>query len=118
MNRRDFLSGLASATATMACGSRVLAQPKQQKAPLARPPFYWGVGIENCWMAQTDPARDDNRRLLDVFLQMQHYEKWKPDLDLAAEVGVNSIRYSVPWYKAEPKPGVYDWSWIDGPIEY
>ncbi len=98
MKRRDFLSGLAAA---MACGSRVLAESKRVKAPLASPPFYWGVGIENCWMAQTDPDCDGNRRLLDVFLQMQHYEKWKPDLDLAAEVGVNAIRYSVPWYKAE-----------------
>ena len=24
----------------------------------------------------------------------------------------------VPWYKAEPKPGVYDWTWIDKPVEY
>ncbi len=115
MKRRDFLSGLAAA---VACGPRVLAQSKRAKAPLASPAFYWGVGIENCWMAQTDPTRDGNRRLLDVFSQMQHYEKWKADLDLAAEVGVNAIRYSVPWYKAEPTPGVYDWSWIDGPIEY
>lgn len=69
-------------------------------------------------MAQTDPARDGNRRLLDVFLQMQHYDKWKADLDLLPSTGVNCLRYSVPWYKAEPKPGVYDWSWIDKPVEY
>jgi beta-glucosidase/6-phospho-beta-glucosidase/beta-galactosidase len=49
---------------------------------------------------------------------MQHYDKWKADLDLAKDIGFNAIRYSVPWYKAEPKPGVYDWSWIDKPIEY
>ena len=87
-------------------------------SPLPRPKFYWGLGIENCWIAQTNPAKDGDRRLLDVFLQMQHYDKWKQDLDLAAESGVNSIRYSVPWYKAEPKPGKYDWSWIDKPIDY
>ena len=87
-------------------------------SPLPTPKFYWGVGIENCWIAQTDPQRDGNRRLLDVFLQMQHYDKWKEDLDLVKEVGFNTIRYSVPWYKAEPKPGVYDWSWIDKPVEY
>ena len=89
-----------------------------QASPLPAPKFYWGVGIENCWIAQTDPKRDGNRRLLDVFLQMQHYQKWKEDLDLVKEVGFNAIRYSVPWYKAEPKPGVYDWSWIDKPVEY
>ena len=48
---------------------------------------------------------------------MKHYEHWKQDLQLARDVGVNCIRYSVPWYKAEPKPGVYDWSWIDKPID-
>jgi len=99
-------------------GSVSRAKGKQDKAPLPRPKFYWGVGIENCWIAQTDPVKDGKRRLLDVFLQMGHYEKWKSDLDLAAEVGFNAIRYSVPWYKAEPKPGVYDWSWIDQPVEY
>jgi beta-glucosidase/6-phospho-beta-glucosidase/beta-galactosidase len=49
---------------------------------------------------------------------MQHYARWKEDLQLAADVGVNCIRYSVPWYKAEPRPGKYDWSWIDGPVEH
>ena len=47
-------------------------------------------------MAQTDPVRDGKRRLLDVCLQMQHYEKWKEDLALAADLGINAIRYSVP----------------------
>ena len=85
---------------------------------LPRPKFYWGTGIENCWIAQVDPKRDGKHRLLDVFLQMQHYDKWKQDLDLLPQAGANCIRYSVPWYKAEPKPGVYDWSWIDQPIDY
>jgi hypothetical protein len=107
--RREFAASILLAGAA----PRIL-----QAAPLARPKFYWGVGIENCWIAQTNPAKDGNRRLLDVFLQMQHYERWKEDLDLAAASGVNAIRYSVPWYKAEPKPGVYDWSWIDKPIDY
>jgi hypothetical protein len=49
---------------------------------------------------------------------MQHYEKWKADLQLASAVGVNCIRYSVPWYRSEPSPSTYDWSWIDGPIQY
>jgi len=104
--------------ATMIEGPAALARSEQRNALLPRPDFYWGVGIENCWIAQTDPEKDGDRRLLDVFLQMQHYEKWKDDLDLAAKVGVNAIRYGVPWYKAEPKPGVYDWSWIDKPVDY
>ncbi len=76
------------------------------------------MGIENCWIAQTDPRKDGKRRLLDVFLQMQHYDKWQDDLDLVKHVGFNCIRYSAPWYKTEPRPGVYDWSWLDKPVEY
>ncbi len=78
--------------------------------------FYRGVGIENCWMAQHDPRLRPGKRLLDVHLQMQHYECWRDDLQLAADLGINAIRYSVPWYKANPAPGRYDWSWIEGPI--
>ena len=123
ISRREILKSCAIAAAGAALPGTIgaataLADSRRQTAPLPRPKFYWGVGIENCWMAQTDPKKDGNRRLLDVFLQMQHYEKWKADLDLVKEVGFNAIRYSVPWYKAEPKPGVYDWSWIDKPVEY
>jgi beta-glucosidase len=113
ISRREFSLGTVLAGAAAKIGSAAAG-----RAPLPAPKFYWGVGIENCWMAQTNPARDGDRRLLDVFLQMQHYDKWRQDLDLTAESGVNTLRYSVPWYKAEPKPGVYDWSWIDKPIDY
>ena len=77
--------------------------------------FYVGVGIENCWMAQTDRP---GKRLLDVFLQMQHYDKWKQDLQLVKDLGTNTIRYSVPWYKSNPSPGKYDWDWIAGPLDW
>jgi beta-glucosidase/6-phospho-beta-glucosidase/beta-galactosidase len=110
---------MAAASGAAVVGqARERAAPTQRSTPLPKPSFYWGIGIENCWMAQTDPQRDGNRRLLDVFLQMDHYRRWKEDLDLLPATGVNCLRYSVPWYRAEPKPGVYDWSWIDKPIEY
>src|SRR5512135_3434627 len=78
--------------------------------------IYLGVGIENCWMAQHDPRIRPGKRLLDVHLQMQHYTYWKEDLQLAADLGINAIRYSVPWYRANPAPGRYDWNWIENPI--
>ena len=77
--------------------------------------FYAGIGIENCWMAQTDRP---GTRVLDVFEQMRHYEKWKEDLKLARDLGVNAIRYSVPWYKSHPAPGKYDWDWIAAPLDW
>ena len=116
--RRQFLRDIALAAGSTGLGRANMGAAPVASTPLANPAFYWGVGIENCWMAQTDAARDGNRRLLDVFLQMQHYDKWRADLDLLPATGVNCLRYSVPWYKAEPKPGVYDWSWIDKPVRY
>ena len=117
--RREFIGSLLVASGgVLVSKSNALAAPVGPSSPLPNPRFYWGVGIENCWMAQTYPLLDGQRRLLDVFQQMGHYERWREDLDLTAATGVNTIRYSVPWYKAEPKPGVYDWSWIDKPVEY
>ena len=116
--RRKFLEEMLLATGSAVLSNAAIASAETQTIPLPNPKFYWGVGIENCWMAQTDPARDGKRRLLDVYLQMQHYDKWKGDLELLPSTGVNCIRYSVPWYKAEPRPGIYDWSWIDKPVEY
>jgi hypothetical protein len=119
ITRRDFLkSTLAVGGAAIIGDIPLNAAPASHSTPLSAPGFHWGIGIENCWMAQTDPQRDGSRRLLDVFLQMDHYRRWKEDLDLLPATGVNCIRYSVPWYKAEPKPDVYDWSWIDGPVAY
>ena len=77
--------------------------------------LYCGVGIENGWMAQTDRP---GKRLLDVFLQMKHYDRWLEDLRLAKDLGINAIRYSVPWYISNPRAGRYDWDWIARPIEW
>ena len=117
--RREFMRNTALLSGALIAGDAVAWAGKlaAARAPLPQPDFYWGVGIENCWIAQVNPAKDGKRRLLDVYLQMDHYNRWKQDLQLAKDVGVNCIRYSVPWYKAEPKPGVYDWSWIDKPID-
>ena len=90
--------------------------PRREEETVVRPEFYRGVGIENCWMAQHDPRVRPGKRLLDVHLQMQHYTRWQADLELAADLGINAIRYSVPWYKANPAPGRYDWSWIEAPL--
>ena len=111
-NRTEFLpSTLLASTATL-LDRKVWSFPLSQPShtPLPPPCFDWSVGIENCGIARVNPAKDGKRRLLDVYLQMQHYEHWKRDLQLAKDVGVNCIRYSLPWYKAEPQPRVYDWS--------
>ena len=92
--RREFLKDMLLAGGSALLGNTEIIGANQRTTPLPTPKFYWGIGIENCWMAQTDPARDGNRRLLDVYLQMQHFDKWKEDLDLLRFTGVNCIRYS------------------------
>ncbi len=94
-----------------------LTNPALPSTRLPVPDFYWGVGIENCWMAEHNELNRIPRRLLDVFMQMQHYTQWREDLDRAAGLGVKAIRYSVPWYKSNPQPGVYDWEWISKPLD-
>ena len=76
--------------------------------------FLWAVGIENTFVPQT---RAGHRRL-DEYELMGHYQLWKQDLDLAADLGVSAIRYGIPWYKVNPQPGVFDWSWTDAVLEY
>jgi hypothetical protein len=68
MSRRDLLrSASAGSGGALIFGDLVSGGEPPRSTPLATPDFYWGIGIENCWIAQTNPERDGNRRLLDVF---------------------------------------------------
>jgi beta-glucosidase len=71
--------------------------------------FLWAAGIENTFVPQTRPGH----RSLDEYELMGHYDRWKEDVDLAGDLGLKAIRWGVPWYKAEPSPGRYDWRWTD-----
>jgi len=77
-------------------------------------PWVWAVGLENTFIAQT--ARGE--RKLDEFELTQHYRFWKEDLDRVRESGAEMIRYGIPWYKVEPEPGHFDWSWTDEVMTY
>jgi beta-glucosidase/6-phospho-beta-glucosidase/beta-galactosidase len=76
--------------------------------------FYWATGIEDTFIPQSEPGK----RRLDEYELMQHYLFWKEDIDLASELGVQMMRYGIPWYKVNPSPGVYDWEWVDQVLEY
>ena len=64
--------------------------------------FLWAVGIENTFVPHT---RAGHRRL-DEYELMDHYRLWRQDLDLAADLGISTIRYGIPWYRVNPRPGV------------
>ena len=36
---------------------------------------------------------------------MDHYRLWRQDIDLAADLGISTIRYGIPWYRVNPRPG-------------
>ena len=76
--------------------------------------FRWAVGIENTFVPQTRAGH----RPLDEYELMDHYRLWREDLDLAADLGISTIRYGIPWYKVNPRPGVFDWSWTDAALEH
>lgn len=92
--------------------------PDPEEYQMLKPDFYFGVGIENTWLAEFPPNIRPGKRLLDEYLHMGHYDQWEHDLTLAKSLGINAIRYSVPWYLSNPKPGKYDWSWISKPVEW
>ncbi len=83
--------------------------------PGSRPEdFVWASGIEDTFVPQTRPGH----RALDEYQLMGHYEHWREDLDLARDLGVQALRWGVPWYRVEPLPGELDWSWTDQVVPY
>jgi beta-glucosidase len=76
--------------------------------------FEWCTGIEDTFVGQQAPGK----RRLDEYELQQHYEHWREDIDLAADVGFGMIRYGIPWYLVEPERGRFDWSFTDQVIPY
>ncbi|HEY4591737.1 MAG TPA: family 1 glycosylhydrolase, partial [Thermoanaerobaculia bacterium] len=76
--------------------------------------FLWATGIEDTFVPQARPGQ----RSLEEYQLMGHYEHWREDLALTRELGVQAIRWGIPWYRVEPFPGEFDWSWTDQVIPY
>jgi beta-glucosidase len=76
--------------------------------------FVWASGVEDTFVPQARPGH----RPLDEYELMDHYAHWREDLALAADLGVRALRWGIPWYRVEPAPGEFDWSWIDQVIPY
>lgn len=76
--------------------------------------FLWATGIEDTFV----PQARTGLRPLDEYELMGHYDHWREDLALARDLGVRGLRWGIPWYRVEPRPGVFDWSWTDQVIPY
>lgn len=75
--------------------------------------FLWCTGIEDTFITAPSPKTG---RTLDEYELTGHYENWSADLDLMAELGVSTARYGIPWHRINPRPGVWEWQWADGPL--
>lgn len=69
----------------------------------------FALGVEDTFIPQTPFGE----RVLDEYELTQHYHFWREDLGLAAEAGASMVRWGIPWYRVNPAPGVWDWSWTD-----
>jgi beta-glucosidase/6-phospho-beta-glucosidase/beta-galactosidase len=76
--------------------------------------FQWLAGIEDTFI--TAPHVKTGRTL-DEYELTDHYARWRSDIELFAQLGVRSVRYGIPWHRINPAPGVWDFSWADGPLE-
>lgn len=76
--------------------------------------FLFAGGIEDTFVPQTRPGH----RALDEYELMGHYEHWREDIALARELGLQALRWGIPWYKVEPEEGKFDWSWTDEVLPY
>jgi beta-glucosidase/6-phospho-beta-glucosidase/beta-galactosidase len=77
--------------------------------------FIWITAIESAFLPQ---ARHLDERPLDEYELVGHYESWEQDINLAKSVGAHAMRYSIPWYKVNPAPGVFDWEWADKALNH
>jgi beta-glucosidase len=76
--------------------------------------FVWATGFEATAVAQSRPGQ----RQIDEYELIDHYEHWRGDVDLAAEIGFDAVRYGIPWYRVQPEPTFFDWSFTDRVIPH
>ena len=88
------------------------ALPKRsQLARLSEPDaFWWATGIEDTFI--TEPWHLTGRTL-DEYELTGHYERWREDIGLVAELGVGAARYGVPWHRIQPARDRWDWDFAD-----
>jgi beta-glucosidase/6-phospho-beta-glucosidase/beta-galactosidase len=71
--------------------------------------FIWGAGIECSFIPHLK---------VDQFEWTQHNRFWREDFRLAKEqLGINTLRYALPWHQIEREAGQFDWSMADERIE-
>ena len=78
--------------------------------------FMFSTGIENSYPTILLPNGQIKR--VDEMEKTFHYQYWKTDFELVKELGIEFLRYGVPYYKTHLAPGKYDWDFADETFKY
>lgn len=70
--------------------------------------FMFATGIECSY-----PTINHGKTRRDLLEECGHYNYWKEDLRLVKELGLNVIRYGLPYYSIHSAPDKWDWSFAD-----
>jgi beta-glucosidase len=81
---------------------------------LAADAFWWSTGIEDTFITAPHPTTG---RTLDEYELTGHYQRWREDLSLVADLGVPCARYGVPWHRIQPEPNRWEWRFADETLE-
>ncbi len=72
--------------------------------------FLFATGIECSY-----PTIEQNGQVIrrDLLEECGHYKNWKQDLGLVRELGLNVLRYGLPYYSIQRGPDSYEWEFAD-----
>ncbi len=70
--------------------------------------FMFATGIECSY-----PTINNGTLRRDLLEECGHYKCFKEDLGLVKELGLNVLRYGLPYYSVSKADGKYDWSFAD-----
>ena len=70
--------------------------------------FMFATGIECSY-----PTIDNGKTRRDLLQECGHYTHWKQDLRLVKDLGLNVLRYGLPYYAIQKSPTKYDWTFAD-----
>lgn len=80
-----------------------------QGQPTHRPGnFMFATGIECSY-----PTINHGQIRRDQLEECGHYQHWQKDLQLVKDIGLNVLRYGLPYHRIHLGAGRYDWSFAD-----
>ncbi|MFT3796961.1 family 1 glycosylhydrolase [Microbacterium sp.] len=74
---------------------------------------HFALGVEDTFVPQERPGE----RAIDEYALTEHYDQWHGDLALARDAGAELLRWGIPWYRINPEPGRWEWSWLDRVVD-